>query len=142
MDTIFVNPKNFDRKWYVVDAAGQNLGRVAAKVAYVLRGKNKPYYTPHQECGDYVIIINAEKITVTGGKEDKKIYYRHSRRPGGLSQYTLKEMLQRRPEYPLEMAVRGMLPKTRLGRTIFTNLKVYTGPSHPHNAQQPLVLEI
>lgn len=142
MDTIFVKPKDFDRTWYIVDAAGQNLGRVAAKVAYVLRGKNKPYYTPHQECGDYVIIINAEQVTVTNGKEDKKIYYRHSRHPGGLSQYTLKAMLQRKPGYPLETAVRGMLPKTRLGRKLFTNLKVYAGANHPHAAQQPVPLEI
>ncbi len=142
MDTIFVKPKDFVRTWYIVDAAGQNLGHVAAKVAYVLRGKNKPYYTPHQECGDYVIIINAEQITVTNGKEDKKIYYRHSRHPGGLSQYTFKAMIQRKPEYPLETAVRGMLPKTRLGRKLFTNLKVYAGANHPHAAQQPVPLEI
>jgi len=142
MDTIYIKPKDFERKWYIVDATGLTLGRVATKVAYVLAGKNKAHYVPYHECGDYVIIINAEKIVVTGRKADGKVYYQHSRHPGGLKTYTFAKMLQRRPEYPLEQAVRGMLPKTRLGRKLFTNLKVYVGSNHPHSAQQPQPLEI
>lgn len=142
MDTIFVNPKDFDRKWYLVDAEGKNLGRVAAEVAFVLRGKNKAHYTPHQECGDYVVIVNAEKISVTGGKMLKKKYHRHSGYPGGIKTFTLKEMLARKPVFPVERAVRGMLPKNRLGRKLFKNLKVYAGSEHPHAAQQPIALEI
>jgi len=142
MKTIFVKEDQFDRKWFVVDAEGKNLGHVAAKVAHVLRGKHKPLFAPHQECGDFVIVINADKFTVTGGKEQKKKYYYHSRHPGGLRTFTLSAMLERRPIYPLEHAIRGMLPKNRLGRKIFTNLKVYAGADHPHAAQQPVPLEI
>lgn len=142
MKTIFVKQDQLDRKWYVIDAEGKNLGRLAVKVASVLRGKHKPLYAPHQECGDFVIIINADKFTVTGGKEMKKKYYYHSRHPGGLRTFTLKAMLERRPIYPVETAIRGMLPKNRLGRKMFTNLKVYAGSEHPHAAQQPLPLEI
>lgn len=140
METLYVKPKDFERKWFIVDAEGKNLGRLAAKVAYVLRGKNKAWYVPHQECGDYVIVVNAEKITVTGGKELKKKYYSHSGYPGGLRTTLLKDMLVRRPEHPVEAAVRGMLPKNRLGRKLFKNLKVYPGPNHPHGAQQPVEL--
>lgn len=142
MKTIYVKEDQLDRKWYVIDAEGKNLGRLAARVASVLRGKHKPLYAPHQECGDFVIIINADKFTVTGGKEDKKKYYYHSRHPGGLRTFTLKAMLERRPIYPVETAIRGMLPKNRLGRKLFTNLKVYAGSEHPHTAQQPVPLEI
>ena len=142
MKTIFVKEDQLDRKWYVIDAEGKNLGHLAVKAASVLRGKHKPLYAPHQECGDFVIIINADKFTVTGGKEMKKKYYYHSRHPGGLRTFTLKAMLERRPIYPVETAIRGMLPKNRLGRKLFTNLKVYAGSEHPHAAQQPLPLEI
>lgn len=142
MDTIFVNPKDFDRKWYLIDAEGQTLGRVATKVAYLLRGKNKAHYVPHQECGDYVVVINADKVTVTGGKMLKKKYHRHSGYPGGIKSFTLKDMLVRKPEFPLESAIRGMLPKNRLGRKLFKNVKVYAGAQHPHAAQQPVALEI
>lgn len=142
MKTIFVKQDQFDRKWFVIDAEGKNLGRLAVKAAYVLRGKHKPLYAPHQECGDFVIVINADKFSVTGGKEEKKKYYYHSRHPGGLRTFTLKAMLERRPIYPLEQAIRGMLPKNRLGRKLFTNLKVYAGAEHPHTAQQPTPLEI
>jgi len=142
MKTIFLKPDQIDRKWYIVDAEGKTLGKVATKVASVLRGKHKPYYAPHQECGDYVIIINAEKIITTGNKMDDKLYYFHSRHVGGLSTYPLKKMLERKPIYPLEHAIRGMLPKNRLGRKLFTNVKVYEGSEHPHAAQKPLPLEI
>lgn len=142
METIFVKPKDFDRKWYIVDAEGKTLGRIASEVAFVLRGKNKPYYTPHQECGDYVVIINAEKVVVSGDKLSAKKYYRHSGYPGGLTTTPLKDMLAKKPTFPLERAIRGMLPKNRLGRKLFKNLKVYAGPNHPHTAQQPLPLEI
>jgi len=142
MDTIFVKPKDIERSWFIVDADGQTLGQVASKVAYVLRGKHKPLYAPHQECGDYVIVVNAAKVVVTGRKADNKLYYHHSRHPGGLRTFTFKAMLKRRPEYPLETAIRGMLPKTRLGRTLFTNLKVYAGAQHPHAAQQPRPLAV
>ncbi|KGE71607.1 50S ribosomal protein L13 [Spirochaeta lutea] len=142
METIFVKPKDFDRKWYIVDAEGKTLGRIASEVAFVLRGKNKPYYTPHQECGDYVVIVNAEKVVVSGDKLSAKKYYRHSGYPGGLTTTPLKDMLAKKPTFPLERAIRGMLPKNRLGRKLFKNLKVYAGPNHPHTAQQPLPLEI
>lgn len=142
MDTIYVKPKDFDRKWYIVDAEGKTLGRIATEIAFVLRGKNKPYYTPHQECGDFVVVVNAEKVVVSGDKLAAKKYYRHSGYPGGLTMTPLQDMLAKKPTYPLERAVRGMLPKNRLGRKIFKNLKVYAGPNHPHTAQQPLPLEI
>lgn len=142
MKTIFLKADQLDRKWYIVDAEGKTLGKVAAKVASVLRGKNKPGYAPHQECGDYVIIINAAKFAVTGNKMEDKMYYYHSRHPGGIRGFTLGKMLARRPEYPLEHAIKGMLPKTRLGRKLFTNLKVYEGAEHPHAAQKPLPLEV
>ncbi len=142
MKTIFKKPVDFDRKWYVIDAEGANLGRLASKVSYILRGKNKPYFTPHQECGDFVIIVNADKITVTGDKLDSKKYYRHSGYMGGLSETTLRDLLDKKPTAPVEKAIRGMLPHNRLGRKLFKNAKVYAGPNHPHGAQQPVALDI
>jgi large subunit ribosomal protein L13 len=137
MRTIFAKPSELERKWFVIDAAGHRLGRVAALAADMLRGKNKPEYAPHQEMGDYVIIVNADKVEVTGRKDVQKQYYRHSGYLGSMSAEPFHKVLRRRPEYPLEHAVRGMLPHNRLGRKLFTNLKVYPGPSHPHAAQQP-----
>ncbi len=137
MKTIFVKPKEIERKWYVIDAAGQRLGRVATEAADLLRGKKKPEYTPHQEVGDYVIIINADKVVVTGRKSTQKTYYRHSGYLGSLRSESFEKMIARKPEYPLEHAVRGMLPRNRLGRKLFTNLKVYAGNEHPHAAQKP-----
>ncbi len=142
MDTIFVKPKDITRKWYIIDASGKRLGRVAVKAANLLRGKHKPEYAPHQEVGDYVIIINADKIEVTGNKRDRKMYYRHSGYPGGLTAEKFSDMIQRKPTYPMEHAVKGMLPHNRLGRKLFTNLKVYAGDKHPHAAQKPEVVEI
>lgn len=141
MKTYFVKPEEVKREWWVVDAEGQTLGRLASRVAAILRGKHKPYYTPHVDCGDYVIVVNAEKIRVTGRKLDQKIYYRHSGYPGGLYQRTLREMLQKHPERVIELAVKRMLPKNRLGRKMFRKLKVYAGPDHPHQAQQPKPLK-
>jgi large subunit ribosomal protein L13 len=135
--TFTAKPHEIERKWFVVDAQGQTLGRLATQVATVLRGKHKPIYTPHVDCGDYVIVVNADKIHVTGQKLDDKIYYRHSNYPGGLKQVTLRRQLQTHPERVIEAAVRGMLPKNRLGRKMFKKLKVYAGPDHPHQAQQP-----
>lgn len=131
-----------EKKWYVVDAADQRLGRLATQIAMILRGKNKPYFTPHMDTGDYVIVINAEKIVVTGKKRDQKLYRRHSGRPGGMKVETFGQLQKRIPERILEQAIKGMLPKNSLGRTLFTNLKVYTGPKHPHEAQQPEILNI
>lgn len=142
MQTIFVNPKDFDRKWYLVDAEGKNLGRIAAEVAFILRGKNKAHFVAHQECGDYVVIVNAEKIAVSGNKMLQKKYHRHSGHPGGIKTFVLQDMLVRKPIYPLEAAIKGMLPKNRLGRKLFKNVKIYAGPHHPHGAQQPETLEI
>ncbi|RME11745.1 MAG: 50S ribosomal protein L13 [Ardenticatenia bacterium] len=142
MKTISIKPEEVQREWWVVDAEGKTLGRLATQIATILRGKHKPYYTPHVDCGDYVIVINAEKVAVTGNKLDQKIYYRHSGYPGGLKQRTLREQLQRHPELVIEKAVKGMLPKNRLGRKMFKKLKVYAGPEHPHQAQQPKPLEL
>lgn len=142
MKTIYVKPKDVVRKWYVVDAAGKNLGRVAVKVASVLRGKHKPIYTPHQEVGDYVIVINADKIEVTGNKRTEKLYYHYSGHPGGMKVESFEKVIARKPAFPLETAIRGMLPKNRLGRKLFNNVKVYAGDTHPHGAQQPEPLEI
>jgi large subunit ribosomal protein L13 len=130
------------RDWYVVDAAGQTLGRLATQIADHLRGKRKPTYTPHVDTGDFVVVVNAEKISVTGNKLADKRYYRHSGYPGGLKSRTLQEMLDRRPEEVIRKAVRGMLPRNRLARKQLTKLKVYAGPEHPHQAQQPKPLEI
>lgn len=141
MKTFSAKPHQIERKWFVVDAQGRTLGRLATQVATVLRGKHKPIYTPHVDCGDYVIVVNADKIHVTGQKLDDKIYYRHSNYPGGLKQVTLRRQLQTHPERVIEAAVRGMLPKNRLGRKMFKKLKVYAGPDHPHQAQQPESLD-
>ena len=129
-----------DRKWYVVDATDMTLGRLASEVAKVLRGKNKPIFTPHIDCGDNVIVINAEKIKVTGKKMDQKVYYHHSDYVGGLKEATLREKLEKKPEQVIELAVKGMLPKGPLGRQMFTKLHVYAGPEHKHEAQKPEVL--
>ncbi len=142
MKTIFVKPHEVERKWYIVDAAGKRLGRVAAKVASILRGKHKPIYTPHQEVGDYVIIINADKVVVTGNKRKDKLYYHHSGQPGGLRVESFEKVIQRKPTYPLEVAIKGMLPKNRLGRKLFKNVKIYAGEAHPHGAQKPEPLQI
>lgn len=142
MQTIFVKPKDVDRKWYIVDAEGKTLGRVAARVAYVLRGKNKPYYTPHQEVGDYVIVVNAGKIEVTGRKRQRKLYYHHSGYPGGMKVENFEKAVSRRPTFPLEHAIRGMLPNNRMGRKLFKNVKVYADAEHPHVAQKPEPLDI
>jgi large subunit ribosomal protein L13 len=131
-----------ERNWYVVDAANQRLGRLASEVASILRGKNKPTYTPHIDTGDFVIIVNAEKVDVTGKKRTQKLYRRHSGRPGGMKVESFAKLQARLPERVIEQAVKGMLPKNTLGRQLFTKLKVYTGPNHPHQAQQPEVLEI
>ena len=134
------SPATIDRKWYVVDATDMTLGRLAAEVAKVLRGKNKPIFTPHIDTGDYVIVVNAEKIKVTGKKLDQKIYYRHSDYVGGMKEATLREMLAKKPEKVIELAVKGMLPKGPLGRQMYTKLYVYAGPDHKHAAQKPEVL--
>ena len=140
MNTYMANPDKIERKWYVVDADGQTLGRLASEVAKVLRGKNKPVFTPHVDTGDYVIIVNADKIKVTGKKMDQKIYYNHSDYVGGMKETTLKEMMAKKPERVLELAVKGMLPKGPLGRTMIKKLHVYAGPEHNHAAQKPEVL--
>ncbi|WP_033827259.1 50S ribosomal protein L13 [Bacillus andreraoultii] len=140
--TYMAKPQEIERKWYVVDAAGQTLGRLASEVASILRGKHKPTYTPHVDTGDHVIIINAEKIELTGNKLADKKYYRHSLYPGGLKVRTANEMRTNYPDRMLELAVKGMLPKNSLGRQMFKKLHVYAGPEHPHQAQQPETLEL
>lgn len=134
------SPATIERKWYVVDATGYTLGRLSSEIAKVLRGKNKPTYTPHIDTGDYVIVVNADKIAVTGKKLDQKIYYNHSEYIGGMKETTLKEMLAKKPEKVIELAVKGMLPKGPLGRQMFTKLHVYAGPEHDHAAQKPETL--
>lgn len=140
MKTYMANPDKIERKWYVVDAEGCTLGRLTSEIAKVLRGKNKPEYTPHIDTGDYVVVINAEKIKVTGKKLDQKIYYHHSDYVGGMKETTLKEMLDKHPERVIEYAVKGMLPKGPLGRQMYKKLFVYAGPDHKHAAQKPEVL--
>ncbi|MBR6147520.1 MAG: 50S ribosomal protein L13 [Lachnospiraceae bacterium] len=140
MKTFMASPATIDRKWYVVDAEGQTLGRLASEVAKVLRGKNKPIFTPHIDCGDYVIIINADKVAVTGRKLDQKIYYHHSDYVGGMKETTLREKMNKKPEEVVEMAVKGMLPKGPLGRQMYKKLFVYAGSEHKHAAQKPEVL--
>jgi large subunit ribosomal protein L13 len=142
MRTYVANAQDRERNWLVVDAAGQTLGRLSTQIADALRGKRKPVYTPHVDTGDFVVVINAEKIAVTGKKLQEKRYYRHSGYPGGIKSRTLAEQLQRRPEEVIRHAVKGMLPRTRLGRKQLTKLKVYAGPEHPHQAQQPQPMEI
>ncbi len=142
MKTYVAKPAEIERQWYVVDAEGKTLGRLASQIAAILRGKNKTIYSPSVDCGDYVVVINAEKIAVTGRRLDQKFYYRHSGYPGGISSISLRDQLEKYPTRPLELAVKGMLPKNPLGRKMFKKMKVYTGPEHPHQAQQPVELEL
>ena len=141
MKTFMASPATIDRKWYVVDAEGKTLGRLASEVAKVLRGKNKAIFTPHIDTGDYVIVVNADKVKVTGKKLDQKIYYHHSDYIGGMKETTLREMMNKHPERVIEYAVKGMLPKGPLGRQMYTKLFVYAGPDHKHAAQKPEKLE-
>lgn len=140
MKSYMASPATIEKKWYVVDATGYTLGRLSSEIAKVLRGKNKPTYTPHIDTGDYVIVTNAEKITVTGKKLDQKIYYHHSDYVGGMKEQTLREKLEKKPESVIELAVKGMLPKGPLGREMLKKLHVYAGPEHPHAAQNPEAL--
>jgi large subunit ribosomal protein L13 len=142
MKTYNAKPGEIERRWYVVDAEGKTLGRLATQIADTLRGKTKPQYTPHVDTGDFVVVVNAEKIAVTGKKLDDKIYYRHTGYPGGIKQRTLREQLERRPTEVLRDAVKGMLPKNRLAARQLTKLKIYAGPEHPHEAQAPQQLEV
>jgi large subunit ribosomal protein L13 len=142
MKTYVTKPADIERAWYVVDAEGQTLGRLASSVAAILKGKHKPTYSPAVDCGDFVVVVNADKIAVTGRRLEQKKYYRHSLYIGGLKEITLKDQLQQHPERVIESAVRGMLPKNTLGRKMFKKLKVYAGAEHPHEAQQPQPLEL
>lgn len=142
MKTISAKPATVQRDWYVVDAAGKTLGRIATEIALRLRGKHKPIYTPHVDTGDFIVVINAEKVNVTGNKRGGKMYYHHSLYPGGLKSISFDKLIQKKPEQVIEMAVKGMLPHNPLGRAMFRKLKVYAGPEHPHTAQQPKVLEL
>ena len=142
MKTFMASPSTIERKWYVVDASAYTLGRLASEVAAVLRGKNKPTFTPHIDTGDYVIVVNAEKVKITGKKLNQKIYYNHSEYVGGMKETTLKEMMEKKPEKVIELAVKGMLPKGPLGRAMFNKLHVYAGPDHAHQAQKPEVLKL
>ena len=140
MKSFMASPSNIERKWYVVDATGHTLGRLSSEIASILRGKNKPTFTPHIDTGDYVVVVNADKIKVTGKKLDQKIYYHHSDYVGGMKETTLREMMAKKPERVIEMAVKGMLPKGPLGREMYTKLHVYAGPEHKHAAQKPETL--
>ena len=140
--TTATTPKDIERRWWLIDARGKTLGRLASEVAPLLRGRDKPYFTPHLDTGDHVIIVNADKIHVTGKRLDQKIYYRHSGYPGGLKQMNLREMLRRHPTRPLRLAIKGMMPKGPLGRQMLSKLKIYAGADHPHGAQQPQTLEL
>ena len=140
MKSFMASPSNIERKWYVVDATGHTLGRLSSEIASILRGKNKPTFTPHIDTGDYVVVVNADKIKVTGKKLDQKIYYHHSEYVGGMKETTLREMMAKKPEKVVELAVKGMLPKGPLGRQMYTKLHVYAGPEHNHQAQKPEVL--
>lgn len=142
MKTISAKPATVQRDWYVVDAAGKTLGRIATEIALRLRGKHKPIYTPHVDTGDFIVVINAEKVNVTGNKRGGKIYYHHSLYPGGLKSISFEKLIQKKPERVIEMAVKGMLPHNPLGRAMFRKLKVYAGAEHPHAAQQPKALEL
>jgi len=142
MKTVFVKPAEAERKWYVIDAEGKVLGRVAAKVASILRGKTKATFAPHQEVGDYVVVINADKIRVTGKKSTQKMYYHHTGYVGGMKSTNFQKLIARHPADPLELAIKGMLPKGPLGRKLFKNVKVYAGANHPHAAQNPQVIEL
>ena len=142
MKTFQGSPDNVEMKWYLIDAEGQTLGRLASQIASIIRGKNKPTYTPHADTGDFVVVINAEKINVTGNKLNNKIYYNHSGYAGGLKKRTLKEMLEKKPEEVLRKAIWGMLPHNRLGRKLMGKVKIYAGTEHPHEAQQPVLLSL
>lgn len=144
MKTYIAREKEIEesKRWYIIDAEGQILGRMASKIAHILRGKNKPIYSPHQDVGDYIVVVNAEKIKLTGKKMEQKTYFRHSGYPGGVTQTPVALMLQRHPERVVEYAVKRMMPKNALGRDMFKKLKVYAGSDHPHNAQQPQTLDI
>ncbi|HTX72000.1 MAG TPA: 50S ribosomal protein L13 [Rectinemataceae bacterium] len=142
MKTVFVTAEKAERSWYVIDAEGKPLGRVAARVASMLRGKHKPTYTPSQETGDFIVVINAEKVAITGRKRQNKMYHHHTGFPGGMKNYSFDKLIERNPAKPLEIAVRGMLPKGPLGRKLYLNAKIYAGPSHPHAAQKPVAIEL
>ncbi|TET63885.1 50S ribosomal protein L13 [Candidatus Aerophobetes bacterium] len=142
MKTYIPKPSEIERKWYLVNAEGKILGRLSSRIAQILSGKDKPTYTPHMDVGDFVVVINAEKVKVTGNKEEKKIYYWHSGYPGGLKERTYQELLDKKPQDIIRKAVRGMLPKSKLGRQMFQKLKVYAGPQHPHQAQKPEQLDL
>ena len=142
MKTISANPKTVKRDWYIVDASGKTLGRMAAEIAHRLRGKHKPEYTPHIDTGDYIVVINAEKVRVTGNKALDKMYHRHTGYPGGLKSISFHKLIERAPERVIQSAVKGMLPKGPLGRAMFKKMKVYAGEAHPHAAQQPQELNI
>jgi len=142
MKTAFAKPERVQRDWYLVDASGKTLGRLASQIAMRLRGKHKPEFTPHVDCGDHIVVINAEKVAVTGNKRADKFVYRHSGYPGGLRQRSVGEMLEKQPDRLVEKAIKGMLPKNRLGRAMGKKLKVYAGPEHPHAAQKPTPYEI
>jgi large subunit ribosomal protein L13 len=141
MKTVFSKPASVERKWYIIDANGKVLGRVAAKVASIVRGKNKTIFVPHQEIGDYVVVINADKIVVTGRKSEQKMYYRHTGYPGGLKANNFEKLIERHPTMPLEQAIKGMLPKGPLGRKMAKNAKIYSGVEHPHSGQKPVPIE-
>jgi len=142
MKTFSAKPSDIKQAWYLVDAKGKTLGRLATEIARRLRGKHKPEYTPHMDTGDYIVVVNAEAITVTGKKTKEKVYYHHSGYPGGLKSITFEKQIEKRPTKIIELAVKGMLPKNILGREMFRKLKVYAGEVHPHTAQQPVVLEV
>ncbi len=141
MKSFIAKPQEIERKWYVIDAEGKTLGRLAAQVAAILRGKNKPIFTPHVDCGDYVIVVNAEKVAVTGKKRTDKVYKRHTGYPGGLRQLTFEQMMEKHPTEVVRHAVKGMMPTGKLGRQMYKKLKVYAGPEHNHGAQKPETLE-
>jgi len=141
MKTVFAKPASVERKWYVIDAEGKVLGRVAAKVASIVRGKNKTIFVPHQEIGDFVVVINADKIAVTGRKAEQKIYYKHTGYVGGLKANNFEKVMEKHPTMPLELAIKGMLPKGPLGRKMAKNVKIYAGTSHPHDSQKPQPIE-
>jgi large subunit ribosomal protein L13 len=142
MKSYIARPHTVERKWHLIDADGQTLGRLATEIARLLRGKNKPQYTPHIDTGDFVVVVNAEKVVVTGKKAEQKVYYRHTGYPGGLKETSYEAMLERKPTEILRKAVRGMMPKTRLGRQQLKKLKIYAGPEHPHEAQAPRPYEV
>ena len=142
MKSYMARPSSVERKWHLIDAEGQTLGRLAAEIACLLRGKNKPQYTPHIDTGDFVVVVNADRVVVTGKKAEQKVYRRHTRYPGGLREMSYEQMLERKPMEILRKAVRGMMPKTRLGRQQLRKLKIYAGPEHPHEAQSPEPYEV